>query len=122
MIEIVVALGLFAVVATALMSSIAQVGELANTAQQELSLSRLLESHANKLYAQPQIEEGTTQEDLDDFGDYGQLTLLTEIEPMELTSMDEEVIQGMYSIKMTLSWFDGVELHERSTEFWRYQP
>ena len=92
MIEIVMALGLFAVAATALMSSIAKVGELASVAQQEVALARLLESHSNKIYAQPRIEEVETEESLNDFGDYGQLSLYTKIEPLELENMDGEQI------------------------------
>ena len=122
MIEIVIAIGLFAVAATALMSSIAKVGELASLTQQQVALSRLLESHSNRIYAQARVEEGTTQEELNDFGDYGQLNLLTEITPLELTNQDEQAILGMFEVKLTLSWFDGVELHEQTAQFFRYQP
>gem|GEM_PF-5785890 len=107
MVEVIIAIGLFAVAATALMSSINKVGKLAFLTQQQVALSRLLESHANRIYAQARVEEGLTQEELNDFGDYGQLSLLTEIAPLELTNQDGQAILGLFEVNLTLNWFDG---------------
>ena len=123
LLEVVLALGVFGIAATGFAVAIQKMGKAAAAAQEELRVTRILESALDEAISMPLLEEGTTSIKVFDTD----IDLDTSIRLIEdLESEDGQLLQEMYRITVTAYWFrDGVP-EERSVETWRfgrmYQP
>ena len=127
LLEIVIAMGLFASVSVALVKALHITSQTAITIQDEMRIQRVLRSALTDALSQPELQEGEETVNLTDItGDGGdQLPFLTGelqtiIEPMEMENEDGQLLQDMFRIRVTFFWFANGEQREESAETWRY--
>lgn len=119
MLEVVLALFVFAVACTGLTVAFHQMAGAATLAQSELRITRILDSALTEQLSLPMLEEGVTQIPVE--GTDIELDIV--IEPIEdLENQDGELLQQMFHIKITANWYQNGEWQERSAETWRYNP
>ncbi len=129
LLEIVIAMGLFAAVSVSLVKALHITSRAAASIQDEMRIQRVLQSAMIDALSNPNIEEGETVVDLTELtGDGGdQLPFLrgqleTIVEPMELENEDGQLLENMFLIRVTFYWFaDGSEM-QKTAETWRYAP
>lgn len=119
LLEVVLALGVFAIACTGLTVAFHRMAGAARLAQSELRITRILDSALTEQLSMPTIEEGVSQIPVE--GTDVELDVV--IEPIEdMQNQDGEVLQQMFHIKITANWFEGGAWQERSAETWRYNP
>ena len=117
LLEVVLALAVFGIAATGFAVAIHQMAKTADAAQQELRITRILESALDEAMSLPTLEEGTTSVTVAD----SDIEMDTTIELLpELENEDGQLLQEMYRINVTAHWFQNGSPQERSTETWRY--
>ena len=117
LLEVVLALGVFAIACTGLTVAFHRMADAAQLAQSELRITRILDSALTEQLSLPTLEEGVTQIQIDDTD----IELDVVIEPIEdLQNQDGELLQQMFHISVTANWFENGAWQERSAETWRY--
>ena len=123
LLEVVLALAVFGIAATGFAVALHQMSKTANAAQQELRITRILESALDEAISLPTLEEGVTTITVAD----SDIDIDTTVELIQdMQSEEGSLLQEMYRVNVSAHWFqDGVE-QERSAETWRfgrmYQP
>ena len=125
MMEIVIALGLFAAVAVSLVKALHMTSQTAVTIQDQMRIERVLRSAMTDVLSRPNLEEGSETVDLTEMtGDEksffpGQIETI--VEPLELENEDGQLLQNMFRIEVIFHWRgpDG-EWEQQSAETWRY--
>lgn len=115
--EAVLAMAVFCMVATGLVIALNRTSKLADQSQSELRSTRILESAISEVLSMPTMEvsEFSRQEDGSD------IEILTKIELMDdLQTMEGQPLQEMYRILIKARWYAGGAWHEREVETWRY--
>ncbi|BDS05688.1 hypothetical protein NT6N_07280 [Oceaniferula spumae] len=127
LLEIVIAMGLFAAVAVSLVKALHMTSKTASGIQDEMRIQRVLKSAMIDALSNPNLEERNDTVDLMDItGDGGeQLPFLrgdieTVIEPMEMENEDGQLLQNMFRIRVTFHWFADGDWQQQSAETWRY--
>lgn len=118
LLEVIIALAMFGMAATAFAVAFHRMSYSANLAQNELRITRILESALTETLSLPTMEEGTNTVVVAE----SDMEIETKIELMKdgLENEDGQLLQEMYRITITAHWFqDGVQ-NERSAETWRY--
>lgn len=119
LLEVVLALGVFAIACTGLTVAFHRMAGTASLAQNELRITRILDSALTEQLSMPILEEGVTQIPVE--GTDIELDVI--IEPIEdLENQDGELLQQMFHIRITANWFENGAWQERSAETWRYNP
>jgi hypothetical protein len=91
--------------------------QAADLAQNELRITRMLESSLNEAISVPTLEEDTTSVILIE----RDTEIETKVEKLEdLENEDGQLLQEMYVITVTARWFQDGAQRERSAETWRY--
>lgn len=115
--EVVLALGIFAIACTGLIVAFHRMAEAATLAQNELRITRILESALAEQISYPTLEEGTAQIPVDGTN----IELDVEITPIDdLENKDGQLLQEMFRIRITANWFADGKWQSRSVETWRY--
>ncbi|OYV02834.1 MAG: hypothetical protein CFE26_21745 [Verrucomicrobiales bacterium VVV1] len=118
LLEVIFALAIFGIAATAFAVAFHRMAQAADLAQNELRITRMLESSLNEALSVPTLEEETKS--------YILVERDTEIETKvemikdELENEDGQLLQEMYRITVTARWFQDGAQRERSAETWRY--
>jgi hypothetical protein len=119
LLEVVLALAVFAIACTGLTVAFHRMAGAANLAQNELRITRILDSALTEQLSMPMLEEGVTQIPVE--GTDIQLDVV--IEPIEdMENQDGELLQQMFHIKVIANWYENGAWQERSAETWRYNP
>lgn len=117
LLEMVLALAVFGIAATGYVVALHRMSNTASLAQNELRITRILDSALDEVISLPVLEEGTTNTSVGETG----IELDTTIELLtELENEDGELLQEMYRIEIVAKWFDNSEWQERTVETWRY--
>jgi prepilin-type N-terminal cleavage/methylation domain-containing protein len=116
LLEVVLAIGVFAIAATGFVVALHRTDDLAATAQRELRIMRVLDSALKEAVSLPVLEEGTTTVELEEMG----IEIETLIEPMEMENQDGQLLQEMFRILVTAYWFEDGAWQQRDAETWRY--
>lgn len=115
--EVVIALGIFAMACTGLVVAFHRMAETATIAQTELQITRILDSALTEQLSFPTLEEGTTQIPVNGTD----IELDVVVSPIEdLENQDGQVLEEMYRIEITANWFADGKWQSRSVETWRY--
>ncbi len=115
--EVVIALGIFAMACTGLVVAFHRMAETATIAQTELQITRILDSALTEQISFPTLEEGTTQIPVNGTD----IELDVVVSPIEdLENQDGQVLEEMYRIEITANWFADGKWQSRSVETWRY--
>lgn len=119
LLEVVLALGVFAIACTGLTVAFHRMAGAASLAQSELRITRILDSALTEQLSLPTLEEGVTQIPVEGTD----IELDVVIEPIEdMENQDGELLQQMFHIQITANWFENGARQERSAETWRYNP
>lgn len=117
LLEVLLALMVFGIAATGFMVALKQMAKAADATQQELRLTRILESALDEAISLPTLEEGTTTAVVPGTN----IEMDTTIEILkELETEDGQLLQEMYLVRVTAHWFADNAWNERSAETWRY--
>jgi len=118
LLEVIIALAIFGTAATAFAVAFHRMAQAADLAQNEMRITRILESALTETLSLPTLEEGTTtlvvaERDME---------IDTKIELMkeDLENEDGQLLQEMYRITVTAHWYQDGMQNERSAETWRY--
>ena len=115
--EVVLALGIFAIACTGLVVAFHRMAQAASIAQTELQITRILDSALAEQLSFPTLEEGTTQIPIEGTD----IELDVVVSPIEdLENQDGQLLQEMYRIEITANWFADGTSQTRSVETWRY--
>jgi type II secretory pathway pseudopilin PulG len=115
--EVVLALAVFGMAATGFAVAMSRMGQAATMVQKELQITRIMESTLDETLSLPVLEEGLTSIRLENLG----MDLDTEIEILdELENENGQLLQEMFRITVTATWFDSGQWQERMVETWRY--
>ncbi len=119
MLEVVLALAVFAIACTGLTVAFHRMSAAAGLAQSELRITRILDSALTEQLSLPLLEEGVTQVPVEGTD----IELDVVIEPIEdMENQDGEILQQMFHIKIIANWYENGAWQERSAETWRYNP
>lgn len=127
LLEIIIALGLFSVVAVSLVKALHSTSRTASLIQDEIRIERILHSALINALSNPKLEEGEETKRLSEEVTYDTDVIMdgfitTAVEPMELENEDGQLLQEMFKIKVTFSWQDSLgDEQEQSAETWRYK-
>ncbi|QUE52203.1 hypothetical protein KBB96_04755 [Luteolibacter ambystomatis] len=118
MLEVILALAVFSIAATGFIVAIRKMGMVAQLAQSEMRITRIMESALSEAVSRPTMEEGTTSLNLVE----SDTEVITKIESMQdqLQNQDGQVLQEMYLITVTAHWIENNEQQERTARTWRY--
>ena len=117
--EVVLALAVFAIACTGLTVAFHRMAGAASLAQNELRITRILDSALTEQLSLPTLEEGVNQIPVEDTD----VQLNVVIEPIEdMENQDGEPLQEMFHIKVIANWYENGAWQERSAETWRYNP
>jgi type II secretory pathway pseudopilin PulG len=119
LLEVVLALGVFAIACTGLTVAFHRMAGAAQLAQSELRITRILDSALTEQMSFPTLEVGVAQIPVEGTD----IELDVEIAPIEdLQNQDGEILQQMFHITVTANWFESGAWQSRSVETWRYNP
>ena len=117
LLEMVLALAVFAMAATGFVVALQRMSQAAAVARDELQVTRILESALNETLSLPVLEEG----ELSDVAGDGSIDILVQIRPLEdLQNQNGETLNEMFRIGITARWYENGDWQERSIETWRY--
>lgn len=118
LLEVIIALAIFGIAATAFAVAFHRMAQAADLAQNEMRITRILESALTETLSLPTLEEGTTSLVLAE----RDMEIETKIELMKdgLENEDGQLLQEMYRITVTARWVQNGMQNERSAETWRY--
>ncbi len=118
--EIILALSFFAITAVAFTTALQQTGRVAQLAEEEVSIARIMDSAMTDALSRQVMEEGEEVVELKEFGDQRKLNVKTAILPIDfLENKDGQLLEQMFRIEITATWNDGSELVERKSHTWR---
>ncbi len=117
LLEMVLALAVFGIAATGFVVALHRMSTLATLAQNELRITRILDSALDETLSLPTLEEGTTNSTVAETG----IELDTTIKLLEeMENQDGQFLQEMYRIEVRARWFENSQWQERAVETWRY--
>lgn len=121
MMEVVLALGIFAIAATGFAVAIAKTSDAAQMSQRRMQISRILESSLDEALSLPVLEEGAETVSLKEQIAGEAVEIDTKVELLdEMENMDGQLLQQMYRIEVTAHWYENGEWQEEMAETWRY--
>lgn len=117
MLEVLIAVALFAIVGTSMVVAISDVADLTFKLHREQQLSRMLDSELRRVLSLPNLEEGKETTTLEELG----VEIETLIEPIqEMENQDGQVLANMFRITVSAFWSADGEAQTQSTQTWRY--
>ncbi|WP_264485033.1 hypothetical protein [Luteolibacter arcticus] len=118
--EVILALGIFGIAATAFAVALQKTADLATLTQRELTTTRLLQSALAEAMSYPVLEEGTTSVAVEEMAEHGmEIETTVELLP-EMENEDGQMLQEMYRIEVAARWFENGAPQEQLAETWRY--
>jgi len=115
--EMILALAVFSIAATAFAVALKRMANVAALAQSELRITRILDGALNETLSIPVLEEGVTTSEVGETG----IELETTIKLMDdLENEDGLLLQEMYSITVAAKWFENGAWQDRTVDTWRY--
>ena len=119
--EVVLALGIFALAATGFAVALAKTSDAAQLSQRRMQINRILESALEEAVSLPVLEEGAETVSLKEEVGGSAVEIDTKIELLdEMENMDGQLLQQMYRIEVTAHWYEDGEWQEEMAETWRY--
>jgi len=118
--EVILAVGIFGIAATAFAVALQKTADLAALTQRELTTTRLLQSALAEAMSYPVLEEGVTSIEVEEMAEQG-MTIDTTVELLpEMENEDGQMLQEMYRIEVAAHWFENGVPQEQIAETWRY--
>ncbi len=116
LLEMVLALLVFGLAVTGLVVAMNRMGQVASITQNELRITRILESALDETLSLPTLEEGVTNSTVPKTG----IELDTKIERIEdLQNEEGQLLTDMFRITIHARWYESGEWREQVIETWR---
>jgi hypothetical protein len=120
LLEALLAIGVFAIAVTGFTMALSRTADLADRAQRELEVTRLLQSALAEAMSYPVLEEGTTSVAVEEMKEQGmEIETTVELLP-EMQNEDGQMLQEMYRIEVAARWYENAVPQEQLAETWRY--
>jgi type II secretory pathway pseudopilin PulG len=117
LLEVVLAMGIFALVATGFTLALQKAADASDLAARETQVTRILQSAMDEAISVPALEEGETSQVLEE----RDMEIVTLYERMdEIENKDGQLLQEMWRITVTAYFFTGETKLNRSAVTWRY--
>ncbi len=113
--EIMIAIGAFAIVAVALVSLLNQVVNLSIESRETAAIQRVVQSELISAMTMPNLEEGETSRQIEE----REIELTTLIAPLELENEEGEAILSLFEVTVTARWLQDGERQEVEASSWR---
>ena len=121
MMEVVLAIGIFAIAATAFAVALPRTSDAAALAQRRMQITRILDSALREALSLPTLEEGTTTVALREEIGAAPVEIDTTIEILsEMENQDGQLLQQMFRIEVAANWYQDGEWKQETAETWRY--
>ena len=124
MMEVIMALTVFAVVGVSYMSALNEIAEILREMREDAKMGRILQSELMKYATLPEIEEMEESYPLEE---KSELEIRVIIQPLEevveeqrITTDKGRVMQQMFHVQVIGTWYEDLEEHERTAQTWRY--
>ena len=124
MMEVIMALTVFAVVGVSYMSALNEIAEILREMREDAKMGRILQSELMKYATLPEIEELEESYPLEE---KSELEIRVIIQPLEevveeqrITTEKGRVMQQMFHVQVIGTWYEDLEEHERTAQTWRY--
>ncbi len=123
LLEMILALAIFGIAATGFAVALRKMAQAASFAQEELRITRILDSALDETLSLPTLEEGETTSSVGETG----IELKTTVKLLEeLQNEEGQQLNEMFLIQVQARWYEGSAWKDRSVETWRngrmYQP
>ncbi|MEP4079504.1 type II secretion system protein [Haloferula sp.] len=119
--EVVLAIGIFAIAATGFAVALARTADAAALAQRRMQITRILDSSLREAVSLPVLEEGTTTNALREEIGGAAVEVDTTIEILnELENQDGKLLQQMFRIEVAANWYEDGQWKNETAETWRY--
>jgi type II secretory pathway pseudopilin PulG len=116
LLEMVLALAVFSIAVTGFVVALHKMGNVAQLAQSELRITRILDSALDETLSLPNLEEGVTNSTVGKTG----IELDTTIERIEdLQNEAGQTLADMFRIKIEAKWYANGAWQNRTVETWR---
>lgn len=118
LLEVVLAMGIFAMVAAGFTMALHKAADASDMAAREMQITRVLESSLDEALSVPVLEEGEEVQELEERS----MEIVTLYERMEdeLENKDGQVLQEMWRITVTAYFVENGTEMSRSAVTWRY--
>lgn len=118
LLEVVLAMGIFAFVATGFTVALQKAADASDMAAREMQITRILQSSLDEALAVPVLEEGETTQKLEERN----IDIVTLYEKMEeeLKNQDGQMLQDMWRVTVTAYFLQGTTEMSRTAVTWRY--
>lgn len=121
LLEVVLAMGVFAMAATAFAVALHKTADAASLAKERLMITRILDSALTEALSQPVLEETVYSAVLDEKIGGQPVDVDTRIEVMpEMPNKDGQFLQQMFRIEVSAHWYEHGVWKEEVAETWRY--
>jgi len=117
LLEVILALAVFSAAATGFAVAMHRMAAAAGLAQNELRITRILDSALDETLSLPQLEEGRTSNPIGKSG-IEMTTAITLLNNLE--NKDGVKLQETYLITVSARWYETGVWKERAAETWRY--
>ena len=124
MMEVIMALTVFAVVGVSYMSALNEIAEILREMREDAKMGRILQSELMKYATLPEIEEMEESYPLEE---KSELEIRVIIQPLEevveeqrITTEKGRVMQQMFHVQVIGTWYEDLEEHERTAQTGRY--
>jgi hypothetical protein len=117
LLEVVLAMGIFALVATGFTLALQKSADASDMAAREMQVTRILHSSLDEAISIPVLEEGETSQLIEE----REIEIVTLYERMEeMENQDGQLLQEMWRVTVTAYFFQGTTRISRSAVTWRY--
>ena len=117
LLEVVLAMGIFALAATGFSIALQKSADASDMAAREMQVTRILQSSLDEAISIPTLEEGETSQMLEERS----MEIVTRYEKMEeMENIDGQLLQEMWRITVTAYFMQGNTQLSRSAVTWRY--
>lgn len=115
--DAVIAMGVFVMAALGFAIALNKAADAADLVERKMQTRRILASALEEALSVPVLEEGKTEVTLEERN----MTIVTEYIMMkEIENKDGGILQDMWDIKITASWYENGTIMTEQAETWRY--
>jgi prepilin-type N-terminal cleavage/methylation domain-containing protein len=116
LLEMILALTVFGIAATGFAVALRKMAQAASMAQEELRITRILDSALDEVVSLPTLEEGKTNASVGETG----IELNTTIKLIEdLKEEEGQLLNEMYLITIEARWYENGQWKDRVVSTWR---
>jgi hypothetical protein len=117
LLEVVLAMGIFALAATGFSIALQKSADASDMAAREMQVTRILQSSLDEAISIPNLEVGEFSQKLEERS----MEIVTKYEKMEeMENIDGQLLQEMWRITVTAYFMQGNTQLDRSAVTWRY--